>query len=95
VIRAFSFEAQSFSEFQALADDDYEQNRKAIQASGLYGGSVIRFLEAFLLAAAILFYGSQFLNGVLLISIGALYATFDYITRLLNPLFSILNLVST
>lgn len=86
IIQAFQQEEQIADEFQAINNEWFETERKYVildSAAQFTLGSFLRHIALFLM---MVYFSTQYLNGVLGISIGTLYVFGDYLTRLFDPI---------
>lgn len=94
IIQAFQQEEQMADEFKKVNDEWFEVERKyVILDSGIqfsFGG----LLRHITLLLVMVYFSTQYLNGVLGISIGTLYVFSDYITRLYDPIQGIIQQMS-
>lgn len=94
IIQTFQQEEQIKKEFQAINDEWFETERKYVlldSAAQFTLGALLRHLALLLL---MVYFSTQYLNGVLGISIGTLYVFGDYITRIFNPIQGIIQQMS-
>ena len=86
IIQSFQQEDKIRAEFQDVNDQWFETQRKYILLDSVAQfplGALLRELALFLVA---LYFSTQFLNGVLGVSVGTLYVLVDYTTRIFMPI---------
>lgn len=86
IIQAFQQEEQVAEEFDTVNNAWFEVERKYVlldSAAQFTLGGLLRHITLLLL---MVYFGTQYLDGVLGISIGTLYVFGDYITRLYDPI---------
>lgn len=86
IIQSFQQEDKIRGEFQEVNDQWFETQRKYILLDSVAQfplGALLRELALFFVA---LYFSTQFLNGVLGVSVGTLYVLVDYTTRIFMPI---------
>src|SRR5699024_3484220 len=86
IIQAFQQEEQIADEFQVINNEWFETERKYVlldSAAQFTLGGLLRHIALLLM---MVYFSTQYLDGVLGISIGTLYVFGDYITRLFDPI---------
>ena len=86
IIQSFQQEDKIRAEFQDVNDQWFETQRKYILLDSVAQfplGALLRELALFFVA---LYFSTQFLNGVLGVSVGTLYVLVDYTTRIFMPI---------
>lgn len=86
IIQSFQQEDQIKEEFKAVNNEWFETERKYVlldSAAQFTLGALMRHIALLLL---MVYFSTQYLNGLLGISIGTLYVFVDYITRIFNPI---------
>lgn len=86
IIQTFQQENQMNKEFKAVNEEWFETERKYVlldSAAQFTLGALMRHLALLLM---MVYFSTQYLDGVLGISIGTLYVFSDYLTRIFNPI---------
>lgn len=94
IIQAFQQEETIREEFEDINDDWFETQRKYVllDSAAQYSlGALLRHIALLLLTV---YFSTQYLNGVLGISIGVLYVFVDYLTRIFMPIQGIIQQMS-
>lgn len=86
IIQAFQQEEQIADEFQQVNDEWFEVERKYVMLDSGIQFSLGALLRHVTLLLVMVYFSTQYLDGVLGISIGTLYVFSDYVTRLYDPL---------
>ncbi|MDE1547630.1 ABC transporter ATP-binding protein [Jeotgalibaca caeni] len=86
IIQAFQQEEQVAEEFQTINDEWFEVERKYVLLDSAAQFTLGGLLRHVTLLLVMVYFGTQYLNGVLGISIGTLYVFGDYVTRLYDPI---------
>lgn len=86
IIQAFEQEEQVKEEFNAINDEWYEVLRKYVILDSLVQFSFADFLRRLSLLLLMVYFSTQYINGVLGVSVGMLYLFGDYVTRLYEPI---------
>lgn len=86
IIQAFEQEEQVKEEFNAINDEWYEVLRKYVVLDSLVQFSFADFLRRLSLLLLMVYFSTQYINGVLGVSVGMLYLFGDYVTRLYEPI---------
>lgn len=86
IIQAFQQEEQVSEEFQTINDEWFEVERKYVLLDSAAQFTLGGLLRHVTLLLVMVYFGTQYLNGVLGISIGTLYVFGDYVTRLYDPI---------
>lgn len=94
IVQAFQQEKQVEKEFKMVNDEWFEIERKYVlldSAAQFSLGSLLRHIALLLL---MVYFSTQYLGGVLGISIGTLYVFVDYLTRIFHPIQGIIQQMS-
>ncbi|SDE84365.1 ATP-binding cassette, subfamily B [Bhargavaea beijingensis] len=91
IIQAFRREKQMEQEFNELNDEHFKYNNKLLFLDSATSFNLVDVLRSMTFIAFILYFGNVALSAPAAISVGALYAFVDYITRLFNPITGIVN----
>ena len=86
IIQAFQQEEQVAEEFQAVNDEWFEVERKYVLLDSAIQFTLGGLLRHIALLLLMLFVSTQYLDGVLGITVGTLYVFVDYVTRLFDPI---------
>lgn len=86
IIQAFEQEEQIQQEFDAINDEWYQVLRKYVTLDSLVQFSFADFLRRLSLLLLMVYFSTQYINGVLGVSVGMLYLFGDYVTRLYEPI---------
>lgn len=91
IIQAFQREKQVKNEFEQLNDEHFQYQRKLLILDSTTSYNLVGMLRLTILAVIILYFGHSSISTGSLYSAGLLYAIVDYITRLFNPIVSIVS----
>lgn len=91
IIQAFQREEPVKKEFEQLNEEHYQYQRKILILDSTTSYNLVGFLRLTILALVILYFGRSSILTETVYSAGLLYAIVDYITRLFNPIVSIVN----
>lgn len=94
VIRAFNRQDRTFSEFEALNNEQYNNQTKLLGIDSASGHNLTGVLRNIFFIAMISYFGWQSFHLAGAISFGALYAFVDYLNRLFQPVVQIVNQLS-
>lgn len=86
IIQTFQQEEQINEEFKAVNDEWFETERKYVlldSAAQFTLGALMRHVALLLM---MVYFSTQYLNGILGISIGTLYVFSNYLTRIFDPI---------
>lgn len=86
IIQAFQQEEQVGAEFQAVNDEWFEVERKYVLLDSAIQFTLGGLLRHIALLFLMIFVSTQYLDGILGISVGTLYVFVDYVTRLFDPI---------
>ena len=91
IIQAFRREKETKQEFDALNDEHFKYQNKMLKLDSFTGHNLTWVLRNIVFVAFIWYFGGQSLGIGTVVSLGVLYAIVDYITRLFEPVNSIVN----
>ncbi|MET3576481.1 ABC transporter ATP-binding protein [Bhargavaea ullalensis] len=91
IIQAFRREKQMEEEFEALNDEHFRYQNKLLKMDSATSFNLVDTLRSMTFLVFVLYFGNVALTAPQAISVGALYAFVDYITRLFNPITGIVN----
>ncbi|MCU7557138.1 ABC transporter ATP-binding protein [Macrococcus capreoli] len=94
IIQSFNQEAKIQSEFNALNDEYLKNYSKIIQLDSLTSHNLMGTIRSFVFLIMIYIFGQSFLNEQLALTAGMMYILVDYLTRLFNPMFNMVNQLS-
>lgn len=94
IIQAFQQEEKVSEEFNTINQAWFEVERKYVLLDSAAQFTLGGLLRHVTLMFVMLFFGSQYLGGILGISIGTLYVFGDYVTRLYDPIQGIIQQMS-
>lgn len=86
IIQAFQQEEQVAEEFGTVNNEWFEVERKYVLLDSAAQFTLGGLLRHITLLLVMVYFGTQYINGVLGISIGTLYVFGDYVTRLYDPI---------
>lgn len=86
IIQSFQQEPQIKKEFDAINEEWFATERKYVLLDSAIQFTLGGLLRHIALLLMMIYFSTQYLNGVLGITIGTLYVFSDYITRLFNPI---------
>jgi len=95
IIQAFRQEGKTKKEFEAINEDYYNNQRKMLKLDSATGWNVLDFLQNIALVAIIWFFGGQYLQNNLGITIGLMTIFVDYTSRLFRPVMGIVGQLSS
>lgn len=93
IIQAFKQEKQIMNDFDEMNQAYLNNYKKIIQFDSLTEHNLLSTIRSIVFLMLIVVFGTQFLNSSVAISVGTLYILVNYITRLLDPLFGVLNVL--
>ncbi|WP_204200963.1 ABC transporter transmembrane domain-containing protein [Mammaliicoccus sciuri] len=93
VIQAFKQEKQIMDDFDEMNQAYLNNYKKIIQFDSLTEHNLLSTIRSIVFLMLIVVFGTQFLNSSVAISVGTLYILVNYITRLFDPLFGVLNVL--
>lgn len=91
IIQAFQREDHVKKEFEQLNNEHFHYQRKLLILDSSTSYNLVGMLRLTILAVVVLYFGQSSISTGSVISAGMLYAIVDYITRLFNPIVSIVN----
>lgn len=94
IIQAFRREKQMEGEFEQLNGEHYKFQNKLLKLDAYTSGNLVGVLRSITFVLFIAYFGGSALSGLEIVSVGALYAFVDYITRMFNPVSGIVNQLS-
>lgn len=86
IIQSFQQEEQIRKEFKETNDEWFETEKKNVLLDSAAQYSLGALLRHIALLLMMIYFATQYLDGILGISIGTLYVFVDYITRIFNPI---------
>ena len=95
IIQTFRQEKSTTEEFQHINEDYYQNQKKMLNLDALTGWNVLSALQNLAMLSLIWFFGGQFLNTEMAITVGLLYTFIDYTTRLFRPVMGIVGQLSS
>jgi len=95
IIQAFRQEKRTTKEFQHINEDYYQNQKKMLNLDALTGWNILSALQNLAMLSLIWFFGGQFLNTEIAITVGLLYTFIDYTTRLFRPVMGIVGQLSS
>lgn len=93
IIQAFKQEKQIMDDFDEMNQAYLNNYKKIIQFDSLTEHNLLSTIRSIVFLVLIVVFGTQFLNSSVAISVGTLYILVNYITRLFDPLFGVLNVL--
>lgn len=94
IIQAFQQENRIKDEFDEINEEWFQTERKYVILDSATSFTLGGFLRHVALLLMMVYFSTQYLNGILGISIGTLYVFGDYITRLFDPIQGIIQQMS-
>ncbi len=94
IIQSFQQEEQIRKEFKETNDEWFETEKKYVLLDSAAQYSLGALLRHIALLLMMIYFATQYLDGILGISIGTLYVFVDYITRIFNPIQGIIQQMS-
>lgn len=94
IVQAFGRQATLAEEFDATNDEWYESRLKAIRVDSMSIWSLSDLFKHLALLFVLSYLGSQYVNGMLGMSVGTLYVVINYVTRLFDPITNIVRLMT-
>ncbi|WP_040224828.1 ABC transporter ATP-binding protein [Bhargavaea cecembensis] len=91
IVQAFRREKQMEEEFEELNDEHFRYQNKLLKMDSATSFNLVDTLRSMTFLVFVLYFGNISLTTPEVISVGALYAFVDYITRLFNPITGIVN----
>lgn len=93
IIQVFKQEKQIMDDFDEMNQAYLNNYKKIIQFDSLTEHNLLSTIRSIVFLMLIVVFGTQFLNSSVAISVGTLYILVNYITRLFDPLFGVLNVL--
>ena len=93
IIQAFKQEKEIMNDFDEMNQAYLNNYKKIIQFDSLTEHNLLSTIRSIVFLMLIVVFGTQFLNSSVAISVGTLYILVNYITRLFDPLFGVLNVL--
>lgn len=94
IIQAFSQEQKIQEEFNELNTEYLRNYTRIIQLDSLTSHNLMGTIRSFVFAAMIYVFGATFLEGTTALTVGMMYVLVEYLTRLFNPMFNMVNNLS-
>ncbi|TDM04452.1 ABC transporter ATP-binding protein [Macrococcus carouselicus] len=94
IIQAFNQEAKIQQEFNALNEDYLRNYSRIIQLDSLTSHNLMGTIRSLIFAVMIYVFGSTFLSGEGALTAGMMYVLVEYLTRLFNPMYNLVNNLS-
>lgn len=91
IIQAFRREKQMTKEFDEMNEVHYAYGRKLLFLDSATSFNLVNTLRLIMFTIFIIYFGTQSLNAVEIVSAGTLYAFVDYLTKLFNPITNVVN----
>lgn len=86
IVQAFGQEEKIQGEFEEINEKWYDVMRKFVILDSAFQWTFADFLRRFSLLLLMVYFSTQYINGVLGISVGMLYLFGDYVSRLYEPI---------
>ncbi|GEK88468.1 ABC transporter ATP-binding protein [Alkalibacterium putridalgicola] len=86
IVQAFGQEEKIQGEFEEINEKWYDVMRKYVILDSAFQWTFADFLRRFSLLLLMVYFSTQYINGVLGISVGMLYLFGDYVSRLYEPI---------
>ncbi|WP_414053525.1 ABC transporter ATP-binding protein [Macrococcus equi] len=94
IIQAFNQEKKIQREFDALNEEYLKNYSKIIQLDSLTSHNLMGFIRSLVFLIMIYIFGQSFLSHHTVLTAGMMYILVDYLTRLFNPMFNMVNQLS-
>ncbi|KAA1039997.1 ABC transporter ATP-binding protein [Macrococcus equipercicus] len=94
IIQAFNQEQKIQAEFNELNETYLKNYSRIIQLDSLTSHNLMGTIRALIFAVMIYVFGTTFLSGSNAMTVGMMYILVDYLTRLFNPMFNMVNNLS-
>lgn len=94
IVQAFGRQDSLAEEFDTTNDEWYDSRLKSIKIDATTIWSLSDLLKNLALLFVLTYLGSQYVNGVLGMSVGTLYVIINYATRLFDPITNIVRLMT-
>nr|WP_263313063.1 ABC transporter ATP-binding protein [Mammaliicoccus sp. Marseille-Q6498] len=93
IIQSFRQEKQIMNDFDNMNNTYLDNYKRIIQFDSLTEHNLLSAIRNIVFLMLIVVFGYQFLSSSVAISVGTLYILVNYITRLFDPLFGVLNVL--
>lgn len=94
IVQAFGRQESLAQEFDATNDQWYDSRLQSIKIDATLIWSLSDLLKNLALLFVLTYLGSQYVNGILGISVGTLYVILNYVTRMFDPITNIVRLMT-
>lgn len=94
IIQAFNQEEKIQQEFNQLNEEYLKNYSKIIQLDSITSHNLMGTIRSFVFLAMIYIFGQSFLSAEATLTAGMMYILVDYLTRLFNPMFNMVNQLS-
>lgn len=94
IVQAFTHEEQSIADFDELADRFLEYKKRFAVLSALYTDGMAHTVRRLAITITIVYFGRQFLDGSMLLSVGMVFAFVQYVDSAFIPLFWIFGVLN-
>ena len=94
IVQAFTHENQSIADFDKLADRFLEYKKRFAVLSALYTDGMAHTVRRLAITITIVYFGRQFLDGSMLLSVGMVFAFVQYVDSAFVPLFWIFGVLN-
>lgn len=94
IIQAFNQEEKIYREFTALNDEYLKNYEKIIKLDSYTSHNLMGTIRSVVFLIMIYIFGISFLGKEMTLTVGMMYILVDYLTRLFNPLFNMVNQLS-
>ncbi|RWR15264.1 ABC transporter ATP-binding protein [Siminovitchia fortis] len=91
IIQAFRREKQMTKEFDEMNEEHYTYQRKLLFLDSATSFNLVSTIRLMMFAIFILYFGTKSISGSAIVTAGTLYAFVDYLTKLFNPITTIVN----
>ena len=95
IIQAFRQEKKTEAEFKAINEDFFNNQRKMLKLDAATGWNILDMLQSLALVAVIWFFGGQFLQERVGLTVGLMTIFVDYTGRLFRPVMGIVSQLSS
>ncbi|GEK92108.1 ABC transporter ATP-binding protein [Alkalibacterium kapii] len=86
IVQAFGQEEKIQAEFEEINEKWYDVMRKYVILDSAFQWTFADFLQRFSLLLLMVYFSTQYINGVLGVSVGMLYLFGEYVSRLYEPI---------
>ncbi|GGI40241.1 ABC transporter ATP-binding protein [Mammaliicoccus stepanovicii] len=93
IIQSFRQEKQIMEDFDEMNNAYLENYKRIVRFDSLTEHNLLSAIRSIVFVFLIVIFGQQFLSDAVAISVGTLYILVNYITRLFDPLFGVLNVL--